>query len=589
MEQFCHFKIQSLHFQLILTLVLVGPVLGQHAPRVTSVFPEAQTISSETNTNILVTFDQAIDTQTVANSTFKIFGRWSGPADGNLQFENNSTRVRFTPNAPFSVGEWVTVSLSKLIRGENGLSLENGYAWNFWIKSAPGTLELQEISRISVRRESEGHIQCYGSYAGDLNDDGWNDLTIINEIPSDIRVFFNEGSGTYSNFTIYGLSGGARPSPSEGADFNLDGFIDFAVGNTQNNKVHFFEGVGDGTFHPNAPSFPADSGVRGLAVIDLNGDGLYDVVTANRNANNISLLMNNGDGTFSTTNIEGGGNGETACAVADANGDGIADLFVGAIHSEELILLLGDGSGGFPMSDKVNAIGNPWMVAVGDVNGDGNVDVVSANSTTNNAALSFGDGLGGLSEVVTYPAGAFPLAIDLGDLDGDGDLDMVTSSFSSGEWYFYENDGNGNFGNPRIRLAASAASCATLHDHDNDGDLDMTGIDELDDLIFIFENDLETGIRQVAEAAENFQLFQNYPNPFNPSTIIEFSIPSSEYVSLKIYDTVGRQVATLVSKTLATGNYKYEWSRPVEIASGVYLYQLKTDSFQKTKKMILVR
>ena len=65
---------------------------------------------------------------------------------------------------------------------------------------------------------------------------------------------------------------------------------------------------------------------------------------------------------------------------------------------------------------------------------------------------------------------------------------MVTSNFGSATWTLYENAGDGTFINPRTLQASSAGSCAILHDRDNDGDLDMTGIDEKDDLVFLFLN-----------------------------------------------------------------------------------------------------
>jgi hypothetical protein len=128
------------------------------------------------------------------------------------------------------------------------------------------------------------------------------------------------------------------------------------------------------------------------------------------------------------------------------------------------------------------------MIAVGDIDGDGHVDVASANSFANNTAVAFGDGAGHLGPVTLYSGGEFALAIDLGDIDGDGDLDLVTSHYSSGEFILRENDGSGNYINPRSYPASTAGSCITLHDRDNDGDMDMTGIDEEDDLIFLFRN-----------------------------------------------------------------------------------------------------
>ncbi len=86
-----------------------------------------------------------------------------------------------------------------------------------------------------------------------------------------------------------------------------------------------------------------------------------------------------------------------------------------------------------------------------------------------------------------------------------------------------------------------------------------------------------------------FSLVQNYPNPFNPSTTIEFDLPKTSHVTLKIFNIIGEEVATLVSDRLSAGSYSYEWSRPAGIASGVYLYRLEAEEFIETKKMILLR
>jgi len=84
-----------------------------------------------------------------------------------------------------------------------------------------------------------------------------------------------------------------------------------------------------------------------------------------------------------------------------------------------------------------------------------------------------------------------------------------------------------------------------------------------------------------------FNLAQNYPNPFNPSTSIEFDIPSSGFVSLKVYNVRGQEIATLVNKELSPGNHKVEWN-PQNISSGLYFYKLEAKGFIKTKKLVLM-
>jgi len=86
----------------------------------------------------------------------------------------------------------------------------------------------------------------------------------------------------------------------------------------------------------------------------------------------------------------------------------------------------------------------------------------------------------------------------------------------------------------------------------------------------------------------SYQLEQNYPNPFNPTTTIEFSLPHTEFVTLKIYNILGEEVATLVSERLTAGGYKYNWDAS-SLASGVYLYRIQAGNYVEAKKMVLLR
>ncbi|MBI5726292.1 MAG: lamin tail domain-containing protein, partial [Ignavibacteriales bacterium] len=93
-----------------------------------------------------------------------------------------------------------------------------------------------------------------------------------------------------------------------------------------------------------------------------------------------------------------------------------------------------------------------------------------------------------------------------------------------------------------------------------------------------------TGISGEDLAARNFALAQNYPNPFNPSTVINYQLAQSGFVSLKVYNLLGKEIATLVNGQQSAGNYTLNFSTDqYNLASGVYIYTLKTGSFTSTK------
>ncbi|MFW9769953.1 MAG: T9SS type A sorting domain-containing protein, partial [Candidatus Thorarchaeota archaeon] len=90
-----------------------------------------------------------------------------------------------------------------------------------------------------------------------------------------------------------------------------------------------------------------------------------------------------------------------------------------------------------------------------------------------------------------------------------------------------------------------------------------------------------------------FDLSQNYPNPFNPATNIQFAVPREAHVTLVIYNVLGQRVTTLVDEIKSTGFHSVEWDgrdhagKPV--ASGIYLYRIKTDKFIQSRRMVLLK
>ena len=104
--------------------------------------------------------------------------------------------------------------------------------------------------------------------------------------------------------------------------------------------------------------------------------------------------------------------------------------------------------------------------------------------------------------------------------------------------------------------------------------------------------------QETSSTINKFHLSQNYPNPFNPTTSMQYTISSRQFVTLKVYDLLGREVATLVNEEKPAGEYEVEFdisnlsggiSAKGGYASGVYFYQLKAGEFTQTKKMVLMK
>ena len=140
--------------------------------------------------------------------------------------------------------------------------------------------------------------------------------------------------------------------------------------------------------------------------------------------------------------------------------------------------------------------------------------------------------------------------------------------------YYWDNGGIGDDGMGLFNRATGEQAYSEIIDAIIKA-VDTTGL-----------NGVETP--QLNQNPKDFYLVQNYPNPFNPSTTIRFNIPSESYVSLDVFDIMGREIANIVSGEMKPGSYSRKFDGTA-LSSGIYFYRLKAGSFSQTRKFIIMQ
>jgi len=276
-----------------------GGTVGDNSAFVSS-SPARNSSNVSRTANIVVNFARPVDPASITTATFNAFGKNSGPVTGTLSFSNGNQTVTLNPTDPFAAGELVTVALAKNILDANGQPLGTaGYAFAFLTDSLPTSGNLRLLQVLNDRSANNNATRLYGGQACDLNNDGYADMTMVNEVSADLRVFMNraDNSGMFHPF-LPPIANEVEASPNDAIDFNQDGRADIVTSNTSNGSISVFIGNGNGTFQPRQFRDSGDQS-HGVVTLDADGDGDFDIVNANTSSNNLALFLNNGAGVFS--------------------------------------------------------------------------------------------------------------------------------------------------------------------------------------------------------------------------------------------------------------------------------------------------
>jgi hypothetical protein len=393
--------------------------------------------------------------------------------------------------------------------------------------------------------------------AKDVNKDNFDDALILapnySEEGSHGKLYLYQGGDPMDTIPEWQLAGGSgtagsgrRPLRTACAlDFNADGWIDVVVGR-------------EGYYYAGNDSLP------GKVDVFFGGPGNFDTIP--------DLVINPPDTlSYQLKTVFGG---YWVSNLGDFNNDGYEDLgiLLGFICGHPYVYFGGNPPDTLPSLLLGEGLTTSWNYScAGDINGDGFVDVVNGN-------VCWG-----------MDWGAVELYLGGPKFDANKDRWMTADDLPP-DFLWYVG-----------KCVASAG--------------DVNG-DSTDDIIFGADNfwptnrgevfilagdtSIYVGIEEDESTSSakphHFELHQNYPNPFNLVTIIQFTVGSGQsptHVILKIYNTSGQLVRTLLNEDKKPGTYKVPWNgennSEKEVASGIYFYQLSAKNFQQTKRMLLIK
>lgn len=484
---------------------------------------------------------------------------------------------------------------------------------NYWLlcldgnsSGAPDTLwsfntYISNFSAGSIGQTWDYGVQDAIDIASDLNGDGYNDVVIATGGGNEHVYAINGTNGEMlwqygtDDPNSYGL--GDFEAVDAKRDFTGDGVPDvlaIADGNTQGTgykKAYLFNGAtGNMVWNYSYPGPDPSFGKTIISTEDLTGDQIPDAVIAvgsNGSSNLKTYLLNGATGLpvwdHAAINYE-----PKELLELPVPGQ-TPDIIVGEYFNTVQRL---DGETGVPVwtQNLGSLAGIIQMDLINDVNGDGISDVLIASFTAGATCLSGADGawLWSWSMDFQYGISSVP------DLNGDGFDDVIvasgTNNPNSGTFYCLSGKGDSLMFSYQLNNDR-AHTVNILPSIDGNGTYELLLGTKFGKVI-CFSGGVGAPplkIGQPSQIARSYSLEQNYPNPFNPVTRITFTLPRQTNVTLKIFNVLGQEVATLLDRQRFSAGVHFAEFNGRKFASGIYLYRLSSKFGVLTRRMVLMK
>jgi len=271
------------------------------------------------------------------------------------------------------------------------------------------------------------------------------DLVIANSASNTVSVLLGSQNfdGTFAEVSGSPLTVGANPSAVVIADFNGDGFLDFAVANQGANTISVFEGNGQGGFteFPGSPfALPSDQkGPIAMTTGTFDSSGKPEIAVLNAATQNVGIFQATGDSTFNGTFLLLAGTpvavgvDPVAFAAGDLNADGFSDLAIVNQSADAITVLLNNQTGGFTPAagSPLTTATTPAGVAIADFTNSGLGDIAVTNNGSSTLGVFVGQGSGTFSQAIQLSVPAGPLAVTTADLNNDGLPDVALTAHST--------------------------------------------------------------------------------------------------------------------------------------------------------------